>query len=102
MLLYAIAIAFSSIYRRLDVVYYCYGNLSVSPDGTVAYDCNRTDDPSGRCDHISFASGSLKQAKIGFAGTLHIEGKKQGKFDFEGNRSDLSQALAKITPLVQK
>lgn len=85
-----------------DVAYYCYGTLSVSPDGTVAYDCDRTDDPSGRCEHLSFASGSLKQAKVGFAGTLHIEGKKQGKFDFEGNRADLTKALAAIAPQVQK
>ena len=85
-----------------NVVYYCYGTLSVSPNGTVAYDCERTDDPSGRCEHITFAPGSLKQAKIGFDGTLHIESKKQGKFDFEGNRADLSRALAAIAPHIQK
>jgi hypothetical protein len=84
------------------VEYYCYGNLSVLPDGTVAYDCDRTDDPSGRCDHVSFAPGSLKQAKMGFAGTLHLESKNQGKFDFYGKRDDLKAALEKIGPQVQK
>lgn len=89
-------------FQTSAVEYYCYGTLTVSPDGTVAYDCDRTDDPSGRCDHVSFASGTLKLAKIGYAGTLHLESKKQGKFDFTGKRADLDQALAKIAPQVQK
>jgi hypothetical protein len=84
------------------VAYYCYGILSISPDGTVAYNCQRTDDPSGRCDNVSFAPGTLKQAKIGFDGTLHIESKKQGKFDFEGSHADLTKALAAIAPHIQK
>lgn len=84
------------------VEYYCYGTLSVTPDGTVAYDCDRTDDPSGRCEHVSFAAGALKQAKMGFAGVLHIESKKQGKFDFYGNHDELNRALAAVLPQVQK
>lgn len=84
--------------------YYCSGTLSVSPDGTVAYDCAQTDDPSGRCEHLSFAPGSLKQVKIGLSGNLHLEGKTQdkfGKFDFYGGRDDIKQAQAAIAPLIQ-
>jgi hypothetical protein len=83
-------------FQTSAVEYYCYGTLSIMPDGTVAYDCDRTDDPSGRCDHVSLAPGSLKAAKMGFAGVLHIESKKQGKYDFDGKRDDLKQALDKI------
>jgi len=81
--------------------YYCSGTLSASPDGTVAYNCAQTDDPSGRCEHVSFAPGSLKQVKIGLAGNLHLESKTQGKFDFYGRRDDIKQAQAAIAPLIQ-
>lgn len=81
--------------------YYCSGTLSVSSDGTVAYDCSQTDDPSGRCEHISFTRGTLKQAKIGLAGHLHLESKTQGKFHFLGDKNDIKQALAAIAPLIQ-
>lgn len=84
-----------------SAAYYCSGTLTVSPDGTVAYDCTQTDDPSGRCEQVSFAPGALKQVKMGFAGSLHLESKTQGKFDFYGNRDDIKQALAAIAPLVQ-
>jgi hypothetical protein len=89
-------------FQTSAVEYYCYGTLSVTPDGTVAYDCDRTDDPSGRCDHVSFAPGSLTKAKMGFAGVLHIESKKQGKFDFDGKKDDLKQVLDKIPLQAQK
>jgi hypothetical protein len=85
-----------------DVEYYCSGTLSVTPDGTVAYECTQTDDPSGRCEHLSFAPGSLKQVKIGLAGNLHLASKTQGNFDFYGNRNDIKQAQAAIAPLIQK
>src|SRR5713226_9372764 len=79
-----------------DVEYYCSGTLSVTPDGTVAYECTQTDDPSGRCEHLSFAPGSLKQVKIGLAGNLHLASKTQGNFDFYGNRNDIKQAQAAL------
>jgi hypothetical protein len=78
----------------------CSGTLSVSPDGTVAYDCDQAD-PKGRCDHVSFAPGSLTEAKKHMGG-VHLASKTQGKWDFYGHRNDIDQALAKIAPLVQK
>jgi hypothetical protein len=84
------------------VDYYCSGTLSVSPDATVAYDCAQTEDPSGRCEHLSFAPGSLKEAKLGPGGSLHLASKRQGNFDFLGNPDDIKQAQAAIAPLIQK
>jgi len=89
-----------SFLSKKSVEHYCSGTLSISPDGTVAYECAQTDDPSGRCEHVSFAPGALKQVKIGSGGNLHIESKTQGKFDFYGNQNDIQQAQAAIAPLV--
>src|SRR5947209_6673880 len=80
----------------------CSGMLSVSPDGTVKYDCDQTQDPSGRCDHLSFSPGSLTQVKIGLDGSLHLASRTQGKFDFDGDRNSIKQAQAAISPLLQK
>jgi hypothetical protein len=82
--------------------FYCSGTLTVSPDGTVAYDCAQTEDPSGRCEHVSFAPGALKQVKIGLGGNLHLASKTQGNVDLYGNADDIKQAQAAIAPLIQK
>lgn len=82
--------------------YYCSGTLSVSADGTVTYDCTQTEDPRGRCEHLSFPPGALKEAKVGSGGNLHLASKKQGNFDLYGNADDIKQAQAAIAPLVQK
>ena len=101
-------VSFSVAHRHIalfgpgsNAQYSCSGTLSVSPDGTVSYDCAQTDDPSGRCDHLSFASGSLKQVKIGFNGNLHLVSKR-GNFDFFGDGQSIKQAQEVIAPLVQK
>jgi tetratricopeptide (TPR) repeat protein len=83
-----------------NAVYYCSGDLSVSADGAVKYDCTQTDDPSGRCDHVSIPAGYLKEARIGSSGSLHLVSKGQGNLDFFGDRGTLKAALAAITPLV--
>jgi hypothetical protein len=82
-----------------DAIYYCSGDLSVSADGTVKYDCTQTDDPSGRCDHVSIPAGYLKQAKLGYNSSLHLATKGQGNFDFFGDPSTVKEALAAIQPL---
>lgn len=76
---------------------FCSGVLAVLPDGTVKYDCSQTRDPSGRCDHITFAPDSFKSVKIGLDGSLHIATKTQGNFDFVGNRNSIKQAYNLIT-----
>lgn len=82
--------------------YYCSGTLSISADGTVAYDCAQTEDPSGRCEHLSYAPGALKEARIGAGGSLHLASKTKGNVDLYGNADDIKQALAAIAPLIQK
>lgn len=84
-------------YKIVD--YYCSGTLSASPDGTVTYDCDQTEDPTSRCEHLSFAPGTLKQAKVG-GGKLHLAS-KQGNFDLYGNADDLQHAQTAIAPFVQ-
>jgi hypothetical protein len=82
-----------------DAIYYCSGDLSVSADGTVRYDCTQTDDPSGRCDHVSIPAGYLKQAKLGSDGALHLASKGQGNYDFFGDPSTVKGALTTLQPL---
>jgi hypothetical protein len=82
-----------------DAIYYCSGDLSVLADGTLRYDCVQTDDPSGRCDHVSIPAGSLNQAKVGYNGALHLATKGQGNFDFFGDPGIIKQALTTIAPL---
>ena len=76
--------------------------MSVSPDGMVAYDCAQTEDPSGRCEHLSFAPGALKEAKLAAGGSLHLASKRQGNVDLYGNSDDIKQAQAAIASLIQK
>jgi len=78
---------------------YSSGTLSISPDGTVAYDCTQTDDP-GRCEHVVFAPGSLKEVKVGSGGKLHLASRTQGSFDFYGNPQDIKQAQVAIASLI--
>jgi len=84
-----------------SLTHYCSGTLSVSPDGTIAYDCAQTDDPTGRCDHVSLPPGSLKEVKIGSAGNLRLASKTHLNYDFYGNPNDIKQAQAAISPLIQ-
>jgi hypothetical protein len=83
-----------------NVPHFCYGTLTVSSDGTVAYDCVRTDDPSGRCEHVSFPRGSLKEVKIGDRGSLRLV-TRRGNLDFLGSSDDIKQAQASIAQLAQ-
>jgi hypothetical protein len=82
--------------------YLCPGTLSILPSGAVDFYCDQSDDPTGQGEQISLGSGTLKEAKVNYIGNLHLVSKTQGRFDFSGDRNDLSQALAKIVPLVQK
>jgi len=78
--------------------FYCQGLLSVSPEGVVQYDCQRTNDPQGRCDHVTWVQGSIRQVKISRDGSLHLA-TANGNFDMFGNAGDVQQAMAAITPL---
>lgn len=84
-----------------SLTHYCSGTLSVSLDGTVAFDCAETDDPSGRCDHISILSGSLKEVRVASNGALHLASKAQGNFDFLGAPGTIKEAMTAIAPLTK-
>lgn len=85
-----------------SAVSFCTGTLTVMPDGTVRYDCSNSDDPQGRCDHVTFPPGSLKEAKLKSDGSLHLASRQSGNFDFYGAADKVQQALSVITPLVKR
>lgn len=85
-----------------SAVSFCTGTLTVTPDGTVRYDCSSSNDPQGRCDHITFPPGSLKEAKLKGDGSLHLASRQSGNFDFYGDANNVQQALSVISPLVKR
>jgi len=84
-----------------NVVYYCWGTLTIAGDGTVRYDCAGTNDPRGRCDHVSFTPGTLDQAQLRSDGALRLATKGSGHFDFYGNAATAGEAAAAIAPFVK-
>jgi len=100
---------FSVQHRHLNLLgsgsesyYYCSGDLAILADGTVKYGCTQTDDPSGRCDHVSISPGYLKQTKVGYNGALHLVSKGQGNFDFFADATTIQEAYAAVAPLIGK
>lgn len=85
-----------------NAFYFCTGTLTVTPDGAARYDCASTNDPQGRCDHVTFPPGSLKEAKLKGDGSLHLASRQSGNFDFYGDANSVQQALSAIAPLVKK
>ena len=62
------------------VTYWCWGILTVTPEGLVRFDCSGTNDPQRRCDHVVFERGSINDLKGG--SSLHLSAKGQGNWDF--------------------
>jgi hypothetical protein len=79
---------------------FCIGIITVAPDGTAKYDCN-TADSGGRCEHATFAPGSLKEVKLRGDGSLHVATRQQGNFDFIGGEFALKEAAATLGALVK-
>jgi len=63
---------------------YCVGVLVIAPDGSGRFDCTNTVDPQGRCDHVAFAPGTIKQVKFLQNGLLQVATHHEGNFDFYG------------------
>jgi hypothetical protein len=82
--------------------FYCTGLFVITPDGTVRYDCTGTNDPQGRCDHVSFPAGTLKGIKLNNDGSLHLASKSSGNYDFYGDSMSVRQAVSTIAPFVSK
>lgn len=79
----------------------CTGLITVTPDGVAKYDCN-TADSGGRCEHVVFAAGSLKEVKLRGDGSLHVATRQQGNFDFIGGEFALKEAAANLGALVKR
>jgi hypothetical protein len=71
---------------------YCVGVLALAPDGTARFDCVGTFDPQGRCDHLVFPSGAIKEVKFLKNGLLHVATKHMGNFDYYGDAAALQGA----------
>jgi double zinc ribbon protein len=78
---------------------FCTGIITVTPDGVAKYDCN-TADSSGRCEHVTFAAGSLKEVKLKGDGSLHVATRQQGNYDFSGAEFATKDAAATLGSLV--
>lgn len=78
---------------------YCVGVLVVAPDGSARFDCTMTFDPQGRCDHVEFVPGTIKEIKFLRNGLLHVATHHLGNFDFYGEAANLQGAYQGLRPL---
>ena len=72
----------------------CSGILTVSPDGTVTYQCTQAD-PHGRCDKYTLWSGTL-EAQVRRGGNLHIVASRHS-YDFYGDQTVIQEAYNAIS-----
>jgi hypothetical protein len=79
---------------------FCTGVITIAPDGTAHYDCS-TADSGGRCEHVTFVAGSLKEVKVRGDGSLHVATRQQGNFDFSGAEFAIKDAAASLGTLVK-
>jgi hypothetical protein len=79
---------------------FCTGIITIAPDGTARYDCN-TADSGGRCEHVAFGAGSLKEVKVRGDGSLHVATRQQGNFDFSGAEFAIKDAATSLGALVK-
>lgn len=80
---------------------FCIGLITITPDGTARYDCN-TADSGGRCEHVVFGAGSLKEVKVRGDGSLHVATRGQGNFDFSGGEFAIKDAAGSLGALVKR
>ncbi len=80
---------------------FCTGVITIAPDGAGRFDCS-TADSQGRCDHVAFAPGSLKEVKVRGDGSLHVATRQSGNFDFSGSDSAIRDAATALGPLVKR
>jgi hypothetical protein len=79
---------------------FCTGVITVDPDGVAHYDCS-TADSGGRCEHVTFALGTLKEVKVRGDGSLHLATRQSGNFDFIGSGGTIKDAATALGPLVK-
>jgi hypothetical protein len=71
---------------------FCVGVLELPPNGTARFDCVSTFDPQGRCDHLVFPRGAIKEVKFLKNGLLHVATRHMGNFDYYGDAAALQGA----------
>jgi hypothetical protein len=79
---------------------FCTGVITVDPDGVAHYDCS-TADSGGRCEHVTFAPGTLKEVKERGDGSLHVATRQSGNFDFVGSGGSIKDAATALGTLVK-
>jgi len=79
---------------------FCTGVITVDPDGVAHYDCS-TADSGGRCEHVTFALGTLKEVKVRGDGSLHVATRQSGNFDFVGSGGSIKDAATALGTLVR-
>jgi hypothetical protein len=79
---------------------FCTGVITVDPDGVAHYDCS-TADSGGRCEHVTFAPGTLKEVKVRGDGSLHVATRQSGNFDFVGSGGSITDAATALGALVK-
>jgi hypothetical protein len=81
---------------------FCSGIITVTPaDGTARYDCS-TADSQGRCEHVTFTPGSLKEVKVRGDGSLHVASRQSGNFDFVGADTAMKDAAKALGTMVKR
>jgi len=75
---------------------YCVGVLVLSGDGTARFDCVNSFDPQGRCDHVVFPAGAIKNVKFMANGLLHVATHHAGNYDFYGESAALQGAYQEL------
>jgi hypothetical protein len=81
---------------------YCTGVLTIAPDGSARYDCTASFDPQGRCDHVLFPTGAIKEVRFLRNGLLHFTTDHLGNFDFYGAAGDLQAVYQNIGALARR
>ncbi|HEX3095274.1 MAG TPA: hypothetical protein VHW72_21725 [Candidatus Angelobacter sp.] len=79
---------------------FCEGILRITPDGVARFDCTRGD-ARGRCHHVVFSSGDIREVQLKNDGTLHL-GARSGNFDFQGDNAAVQGATEALRTLSSK
>ena len=80
---------------------YCEGTLTVVPNAIARFDCTHTNDPSGRCDHLVFKTGEVRELRPNKDGSMHLAA-QSGRFDFYGDSGSIQELLTVLQTFVQK
>jgi hypothetical protein len=81
---------------------YCEGFLRVTPDDIARFDCTRTADPKGRCDHVVLTAGDIKEVRPNRDGSIRLVTASSGNFDFYGDPSAIQGSMDALRTIVRR